>query len=257
MSKLDRRSVLTGALGGLSVGSAAGFLAAWLPARPTKIEIVAEVDEGAHLSYAQQGEDLVVMDILERRRVRQATYLDVGAYHPTIGSNTYNFYKAGGRGVLVEPNPAFADLLRTRRPRDTVLEVGIGPSGAAEADYYVVAGDNQLNTFSKEQAEGIKARHGPKAIAKVIKRALVPINDILAKHFAAAAPDFMSIDVEGLDLAILSSMDFGRFRPYVICVETSMQDGKVNQGILELLAAKDYDLRGGSFVNTVFVNRRA
>ena len=91
----------------------------------------------------------------------------------------------------------------------------------------------------------------------MIKRPLVNVNEVLARHFPASGPDFVSIDVEGLDLDILKTLDFGRFRPKVFCVETSLLDGDVHAGILELMASKEYAVRGGSFVNTVFIDERA
>src|SRR5947209_3939954 len=58
------------------------------------------------LSYAQQGEDLVVQNILAMVGVKgPITYVDIGAYDPIFSSNSYAFYLAGGHGVLVEPNP--------------------------------------------------------------------------------------------------------------------------------------------------------
>jgi FkbM family methyltransferase len=256
MTRIDRRSVLVGSLGGVSVGGISGWLSAWLPERARQKMLASAAEEGAKLSYAQQGEDLVVADILERLAIVRPTYLDVGAHHPSIGSNTFLFYKGGGHGVLVEPNPAYADLLRKRRSGDVVLEVGVGTTAAREADYYVVGNDDQLNTFSKEQADGIARARGARAITRVMKRALVRIDDILAQHFPSGGPDFLSIDVEGLDLAILRTLDFGRFRPKVLCVETATQDGGTNGAIQELLARNGYGLCGGSLVNSVFVEQR-
>src|SRR5262245_48341427 len=57
-------------------------------------------------SYAQQGEDLILWNMCEFLKIRQPTYLDIGAYDPIEINNTYLFYTRGCRGVLVEPNPA-------------------------------------------------------------------------------------------------------------------------------------------------------
>jgi FkbM family methyltransferase len=253
--------MLVGSLAGVTVGGGVGFGSGSLSRLGASPSAVAPFEaDGAKSSYAQQGEDLVVGDILHMLGVERPSYVDIGAHHPSINSNTYLFYKTGSRGLLVEPNPQYAALLRERRPGDAVLEAGIGVGSAAEADYYVIAGDGQLNTFSKEQADALVKLHGSKVLLQTLRRRLVNVNDALAEHFAAGShlgsPDFVSIDVEGLDLDILKTLDFRRFRPKVFCVETSLLDGELNRAIVSLMSEQGYEARGGSFVNTVFVDER-
>lgn len=138
--------------------------------------------DGRQVSWAQQGEDLILRSVFEGLGIQAPTYLDIGAFHPSISSNTYLFYAQGARGVLVEPNPSMGDLLRRARPEDTVLAAGIGIDERREADYYVIRNTPQLNTFSKEQAQ----RHGPNAIEAVVKLPLLPIDEVLAEHFERA-----------------------------------------------------------------------
>jgi FkbM family methyltransferase len=255
-AKVDRRSMLFGTLAGVTLGGPIGFAAGSLSQRGAVSSAVPPfVADGSKTSYAQQGEDLVVRSILDSLQVKKPSFIDIGAHHPTINNNTYLFYRAGGRGILVEPNPVYAKLLREQRPEDTVVEAGIGVTNESEADYYVIRGDGQLNTFSKKQADEIVRQGGTKMIREIIKRPLVRVNDVLAKHLPSV-PDFFSIDVEGLDYEILKTLDFDRFRPKVFCVETSQLDGRVHQGILDLLVSKAYAVRGGSHVNTVFVDQR-
>ncbi len=83
---------------------------------------------------------------------------------------------------------------------------------------------------------------------------LVNINRVMEDHFGAA-PSFVSIDTEGLDLDILKSLDFRRYRPSVLCVETLVYGTKaVETEILTLMRSKDYTVRGSTFVNTIFVD---
>lgn len=46
----------------------------------------------AHVSFSQYGEDLIVASLLEKLNIKEITCLDIGANHPVLGSNTYNFY---------------------------------------------------------------------------------------------------------------------------------------------------------------------
>jgi FkbM family methyltransferase len=207
-------------------------------------------------SFSQCGEDLVVAFTTGYLGMRRLfTYLDVGANDPVKFSNTYYFYRKGHRGVLVEPNRSLCDRLRAKRPEDATVQAGIG-AAAGEADYYIMTHDG-LNTFSKQEAEHqVEASRGKIAIREVIRMPLLNINDVMDEHFHGA-PDFLSVDTEGLDLAILESIDYGRFRPGIICAETLISNSrKTRPEIPEFLATKGYVVRGGSFVNTIFVDSK-
>ena len=218
------------------------------PATPPKIV--------GNESFSQCGEDLVVAFTMGYLGMGpHITYLDVGANDPVNLNNTYYFYRRGHCGVLVEPNGALCRSLRNRRRGDTVLEAGIG-AVAGEADYYVMSEDG-LSTFSRAEAEHqVEVTAGRVSIRQVIKRRLLDINDVMAEHFDGA-PTFLSVDTEGLDLAILRSIDYGRFRPGIICAETlGSGTRKTRPEIAELLASREYAARGGSFVNTIFVDSK-
>src|SRR5919106_1421865 len=101
-----RRDFLVG-MGGLAVGLPLGAAGARHVAQAAE-----EFPPGAHVSYAQAGEDLVVNFIFESLKARTISYLDIGAYDPVYLSNTYYFYRRGHRGVLVEPNVAMCEKLR-------------------------------------------------------------------------------------------------------------------------------------------------
>jgi FkbM family methyltransferase len=244
-------SFLVGGLGGGVLGG--GAVGAW--------EANRRLDEIGKWSYAQQGEDLIVDNVLKAIGIKgPATYLDIGAYDPVFDSNTYTLYRAGGHGVLVEPNPAKIARLEKIRPRDKTLNVGVGLSlQPTTGDYYMIAGPSAglLNTFSKEDAEELQRKSpGKKVIEKVLKMPLLNINAIMQEHLGGP-PNFLSIDTEGMDLDILKTLDFDRFRPDVICVETLGVGGDtVNVDILYLLESKRYSARGATFVNTIFVDDR-
>jgi FkbM family methyltransferase len=244
-------SFLVGGLGGTVLGG--GAVAAYQANR--------RLDEIGKWSYAQQGEDLIVANIFNLVGMKgPLTYLDVGAYDPVFDSNTYALYRAGGHGVLVEPNPAKIDRLEKVRPRDKTLNVGVGLSAQpTTGDYYMIAGQSAglLNTFSKEDAEELQRKSpGRQVIEKVLKMPLLNINTIMQEHLGGA-PNFLSIDTEGMDFDILKTLDFERLRPDVICVETLAVGGDaVNVDVLRLLESKRYSARGATFVNTIFVDDR-
>jgi FkbM family methyltransferase len=209
---------------------------------------------GGRVSFAQQGEDLVIEGIFEALDIRNPSYVDIGAWDPIICSNTYLFYCKGSRGLLIEPNPTLCGKLKSVRPKDAVLNIGIGVTDQKEADYYILPGEGELNTFSKEEVDAWTKIAGHPVSIKVIKMPLVNINEVLQENMSRG-PDLLSVDAEGFDERILKSLDFEKFRPKVICAETSEPGTKkVLQSIVSFLESKDYSVRGSTFVNSIFLD---
>jgi FkbM family methyltransferase len=210
-----------------------------------------------HRSWAQSGEDLIIAFLLDNElHVKSPTYLDIGAHHPTLLSNTYLFYTRGCRGVLVEPDPVLFETIRKVRGEDVCLQVGVGLGEAREAELYVMSTPT-LNTFVREEAERVAAM-GVHRIDRVVKVPLVPPNQLLAEHFQGRGPDILSCDVEGLDLEILQSIDYDRFRPTVICVETiTYADDLSARKLTEIpafLAGKGFEIYADTRINTILVD---
>jgi FkbM family methyltransferase len=206
------------------------------------------------MSFAQSGEDLIANFIFDYLKIVDISYLDVGAYDPVRINNTYYFYRKGFRGVLVEPNVTMCEKLRAVRPRDTTLNAGIGVTAVREANYYLMT-EPSWNTFSREEADHqAKVTNGRIKIEKVIKMPLLNINDVMREHLKGA-PTFLSIDAEGWHLPILKSIDYTGFRPKVICVETLVSGTTtVIAEVASFMTSQGYHARGGSIVNTLFVD---
>ena len=97
------------------------------------------------------------------------------------------------------------------------------------------------------------ARRSP----RVVKVNLRSVNDILAEHLPAG-PNFVSLDVEGVDVEILRSFDFERFRPQVFCVETIAFDThEKTSAVSDFMQCQDYMIFGETRINTIFVDQRA
>lgn len=180
------------------------------------------------MSYSAAGEDRIVLAWLQavyHVDVRQVRYCDIGANHPTKLSNTFLLYSMGASGVLIEPDPDLCGNLRRKRPSDIVLNVGMAFDERRSAKLTRLK-ERVFNTFSSTQADQVVNAskdwqpHQRQTIVDEIEVSLIPANDVLAEHFGGGI-DFISIDTEGVDLPILKSIDFQRFRPKMICIEAT------------------------------------
>lgn len=211
---------------------------------------------GAKVSYAQCGEDLIIDFALRCLNITRPTYLDIGAHHPTLLSNTYLFYRQDGHGVLVEADPLLHGEIAKVRKKDKCLNVGVGVDARDSAKFYVMT-TRTLNTFSKEEAERY-ASYGTQKIEQVLDIPLVPVNQILRENFDAP-PNLLSIDVEGLDFEILKTYDFDHYGPEIICVETITYTEDASEQklpeIKEFISSKGYFLYADTYINSIFVRK--
>ncbi len=208
------------------------------------------------VSYSQAGEDVVVDSLLQSMGI-QPTYLELGTNHPKFGNNTYKFYRRGCRGVLVEAAPSLIPRIRRTRPRDLVLNAGVGVGDKPSMNFYVFPCSGN-NTFDEKEALE-RDRSGNMRIKAVIDIKMLTVNAILGQHFSRV-PDFLSIDIEGLDLAVLESLDFETFPIPVICAETCLySDTHIklkDRSIERFLATKGYFVYADTYINTIFVNEK-
>jgi FkbM family methyltransferase len=209
------------------------------------------------ISYSQCGEDLIVRYVFDSLKVAAPSYLDIGAHHPGYLNNTRIFYDAGSRGVNVEPDPTLIDAFRRQRPRDTNLNVGVAAQ-AGELPFHVM-NVKTLNTFSRVDAEAaVREGNGRIQVERTVNVPVVDVNDLLEKHFEWG-PDFLSLDVEGLDLLILQAIDYARSRPRVICVETvtfsENRQGRKIEEIPGFLEGAGYFRYADTWVNSIFVDK--
>ena len=169
----------------------------------------------AELTYSQEGEDRILARLLEGAPV--GFYVDVGAHAPFRFSNTACLYQAGWRGIAIDARPGFAESHRRARPRDVAMEIGI--AGTAQELEYFIFNDNALNTFSAERAAMLEQTTTYRVIRKQSISCL-PLSTVLDRSLPRVTIfDLLSIDVEGLDLEVLQSSDWTRFRPLLVVAE--------------------------------------
>jgi hypothetical protein len=164
-------------------------------------------------SYSQYCEDLLLHSVMKPSR--HGFYVDVGAYDPIEGSNTYKLYRRGWDGLTIEPNLGASWKFRLFRPRDRHLVMGA--SAKPETLRYFAFDVAMLNTMDPTRAKSLEASgFGP---ARVQEIACEPLATMLDRHAPGRHIDVLNVDCEGLDLAVLQSLDFADQRPTVLIVE--------------------------------------
>jgi FkbM family methyltransferase len=169
---------------------------------------------GEHKSYAHCHEDYIVYTIFKLLGKERFSYIDIGANDPYTNNNTAYLYMRGCRGINVEANPSLIDRLKQERPEDIVVNCGVGVERGV-FPYYAFESHGH-NTFSREMAE---ARQSVEKTFDIMQIPVVTLQEIIDQYADGIWPDYLSIDIEGLDYEVLNSCDFSSGSPIVICVE--------------------------------------
>jgi FkbM family methyltransferase len=209
-------------------------------------------------SFAQAGEDLMIKSFFSELGIVRPSYLDIGAFHPYALSNTALLHLGGSRGINVEPNPDAAAFLARERPEDITLNIGCAPEPGVLPYYRLTA--PALNTFSEAGArQAAEASEGRSRIETTVEIEVQTVPMILEQHFGGHCPDFVSIDVEGLDIPILETLPDWPERPIVFCVETARYSERTNPDaripeVSALLRTLGYLPLADTLVNTLFAD---
>ena len=178
---------------------------------PHRAELLAQVG----FSRSQLMQDLFVLSELGERRDR-GFFVEFGASDGESLSNSWLLEKRlGWKGILAEPARCWHESLT--RNRTCAIETDCVWSHSGEKldfDEVAVGEFSTLSEFSQSdghaQARSEKTRYQVPTIS---------LNDLLHRHGAPAEPDYLSIDTEGSEFAILQKLDFARFNFKVITCE--------------------------------------
>ncbi len=171
-------------------------------------------------SFSENGEDLAIHRFFPN--IKTGFYVDVGAFHPIKKSNTYRFYKMGWHGINIEANSDHIELFKLLRKRD--LNLNIAVSDKKETLTYYKFNTQAVNTFNKEHADYWSEKEGSKLL-ETIEVETLTLKQVLDKYLPANQKiHFMSIDVEGMDIKVLKSNDWNKYRPIMVLAEDNDHD---------------------------------
>lgn len=184
---------------------------------------------------SQLGQDKWVLEQTEFKR--DGYFVEFGATNGVLLSNTWVLEKKyGWRGILCEPNPRFFEELKQNR----AVSVGkdcVGPV-TGEQIQFVFA-----NAYGGDLQYALTDGHAAKRQAyrdngQVGLLTTISLEDLLLKYDAPRVIDYLSIDTEGSEFAILEKFPFDQWDIRLITVEHNYTEQRAK--IAALLAANGY-----------------
>lgn len=209
--------------------------------------------------FGQWSEDVLVRKLFDKRK-KDGVYLDIGAYHPFTHSNTAYFWMKGWRGFNVDANPSTIRLFQKHRPTDTNIWSAIIPN----ADY--VNGTHEVSLMlpnTADHSSGVAAagtvHHSvgnERGYAGAQQVPAIGISALIEKY-GISNIDYLNIDIEGYDEAILSEINFSLITPNVVTVEDYSNNFEqlVNSPITRLMKGSGYELTARAGPTSIFLRQ--
>lgn len=207
--------------------------------------------------FSQFGEDYLLWLFFNRKE--NGFFVEVGAFDGRYISTTYSFAQQGWTGICIEPNPVFFELLNENRKESKCLNYAcVGEENLSEISLNIDQTGllSSLKDGSKLENE-IKINLERQNISyNGINKVIVPsrtLNSIFDEFVPEKLNiDFISIDVEGVELEVLKGLDFERYRPNILIIENN--DYKNSAKVKEYLDYYNYTLAKRLGVNDIYVS---
>lgn len=174
-----------------------------------KISEVLEDLLASPVSYAEKMEDIILARFLYG--IKDGFYIDIGCSHPDLSSVTKLFYLQGWSGINIDARQEMVNLYAGRRARDTNICIGISDKGGT-LDFYE---DQESSTFDAQDAR----RRG---LRKSGELKVATLTQILEKLTLPQEIHFLKIDVEKHEKAVLAGINFSKYHPWLIAIESTL-----------------------------------
>ena len=158
--------------------------------------------------YSQYGQDKAILDILNFKT--SGFFVDIGAHDGKELSNTYFMEKyLDWSGICVEPNPSVINDLRSNR--NCIIETKpISRKTGENIRFY--RHDEPMLSMTTWEGVSLVDPDGIKVKKEISQKMLgISINDLLRTHDAPKDIDYISMDIEGHEVDIISTFDFKSF----------------------------------------------
>jgi FkbM family methyltransferase len=182
-------------------------------------------------SHAQLFQDLFVLFMLEEKR--EGYFVEFGATDGLFLSNSALLEKQyAWNGIVAEPSKIWHSGLRKNRRCAVDLRCVWKTSG--EKLTFSETNNAEFSTISEFKSFDNHDRRR----SKDYEVETVSLSDLLSHHGAPREIDYLSIDTEGSEFAILQNLDFSRWSFKIITVEHNFQ--KRRNAIHALLLSHNY-----------------
>lgn len=196
--------------------------------------------------YSQSGEDFILNEIFKGQE--SGFFVEVGCIDGRRFSNTLHFEEKSWKGICVEAHAGYIEMLRKNRPNSIICHCAAAEK-EEDAVFYANA-RGSLSTLDRSQENKLKREFGKYFTGfeeqQIRKRRL----DSIFAECGVKEIDFMSLDIEGSEVEALRGIDFSKFKPTVLLVESDSPEHR--KALENILRPAGYSEIGNIGVNVFY-----
>lgn len=205
--------------------------------------------------YSQFKQDEYLNNAIFKNK-KNGVFIDIGAYDGVLLSNSYFFEKSlGWHGICIEPMPHVYKQLCENRSA-ICIEGCINPDKKT-AEFLMISGYSDMlsgiidlyDPLHMQRVEHEVAIYNQKA--EKITVACYQINDILSENDISHV-DYLSLDTEGGEYEILTSIDYDTYTIDVLSVENNFKEERFRK----FLSTKGYRLVKNLGCDEIYIHNR-
>lgn len=196
---------------------------------------------------SQAGQDFILDRMFGGKT--NGTFVDIGGYDGSTGSNTL-FFESRRRwnGLLVEPSVTqFTAAARFRRC--ACIECAVAAEDGESEFLEITAGMTQMSgIYDTYNADVLRRVRNDKRHMEAMRKVKTRRLDNLLREHELSEIDFVSLDIEGAELAVLESFPFADFRITAWTIENNTGGGAIR----EIMTQNGYELAELAGVDEIY-----
>ena len=201
-------------------------------------DIILALDAPPVRSHSDLNQDIVALAVSGWRQ--GGYFVEFGALDGMLGSNTVLLETAyGWTGIVAEPARCWREAL-TRNRQCRIDHRAVARESGQELQFKETDTQLGLSGLMDYFDDGeCHTRRRLNSAGREYTVTTVSLNDLLDQHQAPPVIDYISVDTEGSELAILQGFDFSRRRVELWTIEHNYFD-PARQAILEIMTNNGY-----------------
>ena len=167
--------------------------------------------ENMSISFSQHGEDLVILEhLLGLKRSSKGIYIDAGCFDPVVFSNTRLLNLHGWQGINIDAAEDVIAKFDQDRPHDFNIRAALSD----RRQTMFLDGPNGSARRRLSERTGVGSEVDKTCVETTTLDVVLSLSPRADKDV-----DFLDVDCEGHDLAVLRGFPFARIRPKLIAIE--------------------------------------
>ena len=206
--------------------------------------------------YQSQYQQDRILNELYFKNKNSGVFVDIGAHDGKTFSNTYFYEKyLNWTGMCIEPLPKpYKELTNNR---NWILVEGCAWNENTTKKFRMIDGYSEMlsgiiDSYPQNHIDRIETElNSVSQISEDIDVICYDINELLINN-SLTNIDLLSIDIEGGELTVLSSIDFSKININVILAENNYEDIDIRK----FLISNGYEFSGKISIDDVYVNKK-